>query len=146
MHRAAALEQILHNEIPISKAMGIRVANYDGASLSLAAPLAPNINHKSTAFGGSLYSLAVLCGWGLLHLKLADARMHKHILIQESSIRYLHPVEHDLHAECRLDDAAFKQFLRTLEKHGRARLSLDVIITQDKRPAVEFTGRYVVHG
>jgi thioesterase domain-containing protein len=146
MIRTAALEQILHSEIPISQAMGIRVADYDGASLSLDAPLAPNINHKSTAFGGSLYSLAVLCGWGLLHLKLADARMHKHIVIQESTIRYLHPVEHDLHAECRLDDAAFKYFLRTLEKHGRARLSLDVIITHDNRPAVEFTGRYVVHG
>ncbi len=146
MIRAAALEQILHNEIPISRAMGIRVAGYDGASLKLDAPLAPNINHKSTAFGGSLYSLAVLCGWGLLHLKLAEARLHKHIVIQESSIRYLHPVEHDLHAECRLDEDAFRKFLRTLKKHGRARISLDAVITQDNRPAVEFSGRYVVHG
>jgi len=39
MHRAAALEQILHTEIPISRAMGIRVAYYDGASLKLDAPL-----------------------------------------------------------------------------------------------------------
>lgn len=146
MIRAAALEQILHNEIPISRAMGIRVAGYDGASLKLDAPLAPNTNHKSTAFGGSLYSLAVLCGWGLLHLKLAEARLHKLIVIQESSIHYLHPVEHDLHAECRLDDDAFSKFLRTLKKHGRARISLDAVITQDNRPAVEFSGRYVVHG
>jgi thioesterase domain-containing protein len=146
MIRAAALEQILHTEIPISKAMGIRVAYYDGASLKLDAPLAPNTNHKSTAFGGSLYSLAVLCGWGLLHLKLADARMHKHIVIQDSNIRYLHPVEHDLHAVCRLDDAAFKHFLLTLAKHDRARLSLDVVITHDNQRSVEFTGHYVVHG
>lgn len=146
MTPAAALEHILHNEIPISKAMGVRVAGYDGTSLDLAAPLAPNINHKSTAFGGSLYSLAVLCGWGLLHLKLAEAKLHKHIVIQESSIRYLHPVGQDLHAECRLDDTAFKHFLRTLNKHGRARLSLAVTITHGNRPAVEFSGRYVVHG
>lgn len=146
MHRAAALEQLLHNEIPITRAMGIRVAYYDGTSLNLDAPLEPNLNHKSTAFGGSLYSLAVLCGWGLLHLKLADARMHKHIVIQESTIRYLHPVEHDLHAECRLDDAAFEHFLLTLKKHGRARISLAAVIMQNNLPAVEFTGRYVVHG
>jgi thioesterase domain-containing protein len=146
MIRAAALEQILHTEIPISRSIGIRVASYDGASLKLDAPLAPNTNHKSTAFGGSLYSIAVLCGWGLLHLKLADARIHKHIVIQESTIRYLLPVEHDLHAECRLDDAAFKHFLQTLNKHGRARLSLDVAIADDNRTAVEFSGRYVVHG
>jgi thioesterase domain-containing protein len=146
MHRAAALEQLLHSEIPISRAMGIRVSHYDGASLRLDAPLEPNFNHKSTAFGGSLYSLAVLCGWGLLHLMLADARIHKHIVIQESNIRYLHPVVQDLHAECRLDDAAFKRFLHMLERNGRARLSLDVVITQGNRAAVEFTGRYVVHG
>ena len=59
--------------------MGIRVAAYDGTSLKLTAPLAPNINHKSTAFGGSLYSLAVLCGWGIVHLKLAEAALHKHL-------------------------------------------------------------------
>ncbi|MGA8864964.1 MAG: thioesterase domain-containing protein [Gallionella sp.] len=146
MSRTAALELILHTEIPISKAMGVRVRGYDGSSLGLSAPLAPNTNHKSTAFGGSLYSLAVLCGWGLLHLKLAEAKLHKHIVIQESSIRYLHPVEQALHAECRLDNAAFKRMLNTLHRHGRARIALDVAITQDDRPAVEFSGRYVVHG
>jgi len=146
MTPAAALERILHIEIPISKEMGVRVASYDGTSLSLAAPLAPNINRHGTAFAGSLYSLAVLCGWGLLDLKLAEAKLHKHIVIQESSIRYLHPVEHDLVAECRFDNDAFKHFLRTLNKHGRARLSLDVTISQDNLPAVEFSGRYVVHG
>ena len=95
--------------------MGIRVASFDGASLILDAPLDPNLNHKSTAFGGSLYSIAVLCGWGLLHLKLAEARLHKHIVIQESNIRYLHPVVQDLHAECRLDgmeQALFVDFQR----------------------------------
>ena len=142
----ATLEYTLHSEIPISQAMGIRVAYYDGATLRLAAPLAPNINHKCTAFGGSLYTLAVLCGWGMLYLKLAEAALHKHIVIQESNIRYVLPVDQDMQAECLLDDAVFQHFLRTLNKYDRARLSLDVVITQDNRPAVEFSGRYVVHG
>jgi len=146
MSLAAGLESILHEEIPISQAMGVRVAGCDGSSLRLTAPLAPNINHKCTAFGGSLFSLAVLCGWGMVHLKLAEARLHKHIVIQESNIRYLLPVDQEMHAECRLDDAAFRQFMRTLERHGRARLSLDVVITHHGQPAVEFSGRYVVHG
>ena len=102
--------------------------------------------YKSTAFGGSLYSLAVLCGWGMVHLKLAEAGLRKHIVIQESNIRYLLPVDQDIQAECCLDDVAFKCFLRTLQKHDRARLSLDVIIIHDNQLAVEFSGRYVVHG
>lgn len=143
---AATLERTLHGEIPISQAMGVSVAGYDGTTLKLSAPLAPNINHKCTAFGGSLYALAVLCGWGMVHLKLAEAGLHKHIVIQESSIRYLLPVDHDMQAECRLDGGALQPFLRTLAKHGRARLSLDVVITHNNQPAVEFSGRYVVHG
>lgn len=146
MIQAAALERTLHDEIPLSQAMGIRVTAYDGSHLKLLAPLAPNINHKCTAFGGSLYSLAVLCGWGMLHIKLTEAGLHKHIVIQEADIRYLLPVDQDLHAECHLDDAAYQRFLRTLNKHGRSRLSLDVVITHNNQPAVEFSGRYVVHG
>lgn len=146
MTPAAALERTLHDEIPLSQAMGIRVAGFDGTSLRMTAPVAPNINHQSTAFGGSLYSLSVLCGWGLLHLKLAEARLHKHIVIQDADIRYLLPVDHDMNAECKVDEAKLKNFLRALEKHGRARLSLDVVINQDDQVAVEFSGRYVVHG
>ena len=146
MTPATRLEHTLHHEIPISREMGIGVAGYDGRQLRLVAPLSPNINHKCTAFGGSLYSLAVLCGWGMLHLKLAEAGLHKHIVIQEADIRYLLPVDQNMQAECSLDDGAFQRFLRTLEKHGRSRLALDVVIRHDGQPAVEFSGRYVVHG
>jgi thioesterase domain-containing protein len=146
MPAAANLEYLLHSEIPLSQAMGIRVAGYDGRCLRLAAPLAPNINHKLTAFGGSLYSLAVLCGWGLLHLKLAEAGLHKHIVIQEGNIRYLRPVNREMLAECSVDEADLSRFLRILEKHDRARLALDVVIHHQGQPAVEFSGRYVVHG
>jgi len=145
MTTASELENTLHEEIPLSRAIGIQVAAYRNNMLQLIAPLVPNINHKCTAFGGSLYSLAVLCGWGLLHLRLREAGLRKHIVIQESNVRYLLPVENDMTAECRLDEAAFARFLRTLEKHGRSRLALDVIIMRDGRPAVEFSGRYVVH-
>ncbi|HKB60399.1 MAG TPA: thioesterase domain-containing protein [Gallionellaceae bacterium] len=140
------LENLLHEEIPLTRALGIRATAYDGRCLVLSAPLSPNINHKSTAFGGSLYSVAVSCGWGLLHLKLAEAGLHRHIVIQESSIRYLRPVSGDMRATCCVEDAALERFMRALHKHDRARLELAVSVSHDDRPAVEFSGRYVVHG
>jgi thioesterase domain-containing protein len=139
------LERVLHEDIPLSKAIGIGVASYDGTRLQLTAPLAPNINHKCTAFGGSLYSAAVLCGWGLLHLKLTEAGLHKHIVIQEADVRYLFPVDADITAECSVDQTSLQKFLHALKKHGRARLSLDVVIKHNGQLAVEFSGRYVVH-
>src|SRR5690606_6825838 len=65
---AAALERELLAEIPLARAMQLSVAAYDGATLALAAPLAPNGNDKGCAFGGSLASLMTLAGWGLAHL------------------------------------------------------------------------------
>lgn len=108
-------------------------------------PLEPNLNHKCTAFGGSLYSLAVLCGWGLLHLKHKEAGLHRHIVIQEADIRYLQPIAHNMQAECAVDNNALQRFMTTLNKHGRARLALDVLIKHNDQPAVTFSGRYVVH-
>lgn len=144
MMHAAALEQTLHRDIPITREMGIRVATYDGKLLRLTAPLAPNVNDKGTAFGGSLYSLAVLCGWSLLHLKLKEAGLPHNVVIQEANVRYLLPVSQDITAECYIDDEAVTQMFASLKKHDRARLPLTVVLKQNERPAMEFSGRYVV--
>lgn len=64
-----ALQARLLEEIPLARHMEIRVLCSDRRSLLLSAPLAANSNHKGTAFGGSLYSVAVLAGWGLLTLE-----------------------------------------------------------------------------
>jgi thioesterase domain-containing protein len=145
MSTTARLQQTLHDDIPLTREMGISVAAYDGRQLRLAAPLAPNLNHKCTAFGGSLYSLSVLCGWGLLHLKLEEAGLHRHIVIQQADIEYLLPVAQDMEAECAVDDAALQRFMTVLQKHGRDRLPLEVVIKRDGQTAVKFSGRYVVH-
>lgn len=145
MTPAEQLEATLREDIPLAQAIGIRIAGYDGATLRLTAPLAPNYNHKLTAFGGSLFSVAVLCGWGLLHLKLGEAGVHRHIVIQESNIRYRLPVTDPIRAECRVDVASFERLLHTLQRRDRARISLDVTIFQAGFTAVEFAGKYVVH-
>ncbi len=146
MTLADKLQATLHHEIPLTRHMGIEVTHFDGHTLRLAAPLAPNINHKHTAFGGSLYALAVSCGWGMVHLKLEEAGMHRHIVIQEAEIKYLLPVAGEMCAECTVDEADWLRCLKMLQKHGRARIALQVTIPGQNNAAVEFNGRYVVHG
>lgn len=104
---AAQLQQMLHREIPLTRAMDLSVVAYDGETLRLAAPLAPNVNDKGTAFGGSLYNVAVLCGWSLLRLKLDEAGLNqKNIVIHEANTRYLTPVTGELRAACTLTSDA----------------------------------------
>ena len=57
------LQRRIVGEFAVAKHMGIVVESADDSAVVLRAPLAPNANHKGTAFGGSLYSVAVLAGW-----------------------------------------------------------------------------------
>ena len=122
---APALQQQLLADIPLARAMALSIRAWDGASLTLAAPLAPNINDKGCAFGGSLASLMTLAGWALLKLAL-DARAPAaacDIYVQDSTIRYLKPVWQDFEAVARLaGDHAFDEFFATLDTRGKARL------------------------
>lgn len=139
------LERLLHAEIPLTRAMGVTVAGFDALGLTLTAPLAPNINHQDTAFGGSLATLATLAGWGLLQITLRDLATVT-VVIQECRIEYLRPVTADFAATCRMPDSATLEQLRArLQRKGVARVTLDVTIGPAQRPAVRFQGRYVAY-
>jgi len=146
MNREQQLEKLLHEEIPLTTAIGIQVKYYDHASLTLLAPLANNINHKCTAFGGSLYAVAVLSGWGLLHLRLAEQGLHGHIVIQESSVKYLKPVTTDIEATATLATTQnFERFVKLFQRKGMARIEIESRVMQRGQVALEFTGNFVVH-
>jgi len=140
------LEKVLHHEIPLTTAMGISVKALTPNSVSLVAPLNKNINHKSTAFGGSLYSICVLTGWSLLYSKLDSLGERGHIVIQESNIQYLLPVTTDIETVCTNDnEVVFDRAIRMYQKKGRARFILATKVFQNDHLAVSFEGKYVVH-
>jgi thioesterase domain-containing protein len=141
----AELEATIHHEIPISAAMGLRVAAYADGALTLHAPLAPNVNHTQTAFAGSLNAVVTLAGWGLVWLILRQAALDGQIVIQDSSIQYLRPVTSDVAATCRLSEPdQLNAFQTLLGRRGRARIGVAGEIREDGSIAVRFTGRYVV--
>ena len=111
-------------KIPLTAALQVEFHHYDGDELVLAAPLAPNVNDKGCAFGGSLASLLTLAGWGLILLKLEAARIDCDIYVQDSNIRYLAPLWGDLraHATVAAEEAPWSTFLATLAARGRARI------------------------
>lgn len=139
------LQNLLNNEIPITRSLEISVTYYNGSILEITAPLKPNINHKSTAFGGSLYTLAVLSGWGLLHLKMHENHLNGHIVIQQSEADYIHPVTKDFVARASIEETTAGRGFKMFKKKGKTRFVLDTTIEQDGRVAMKMTGRYVIH-
>jgi thioesterase domain-containing protein len=122
---APQFEQQLLADIPLARAMQLRVADWSEDRLRLSAPLAPNINDKGCAFGGSLASLMTLVGWGLIVLRLRALGRSCDIYVQDSMVRYMAPVWSDFIAEAQLAEGeSWDAFLATLEQRGRARLSV----------------------
>ncbi|MFC4818897.1 YiiD C-terminal domain-containing protein [Dokdonella ginsengisoli] len=142
---AAALEHELLADIPLARAMALRADAYDGASLTLAAPLAPNVNDKGCAFGGSLASLMTLSGWGLIKLAVDARALACDIYVQDSSVRYLAPVWQDFAAVARLAEGeAFEEFFATLAARGKGRLRVHCTVPlADGSPAATLDARFV---
>ncbi len=113
----------IREHIPIASHLGAAVEAWDGASVRLSAPLAANLNHRSTAFGGSLSALAILSGWTLLHLALRARGIDAQVIIQRSEMDFDAPVTGDLAVTSALPAAArWERFLATLARHRRARV------------------------
>ena len=142
MNHGRQIEELFYDKIPITRALGVRVEEYDGRRLVLTAPLAENVNHLGTAFGGSLNALAVLSGYGLLWLELRDTECH--IVIRDSSIHYDRPVRGDIRAVCvRPDDEALGAFRQQFRQKGRARIVLSATVEDAGVAAVRFRGTFV---
>lgn len=146
---AGDLEAVLHRDIPLTREMGIKVLGWRDHQLHLHLPLAPNVNHKNTLFGGSLYCGAVLVGWGWLYLRLKEAGIDDgHIVIQDGQISYPLPVTRDGVAVCDApDEASWEKFLKLYQRRGRARLALHtrIVVEGSEETAVEFVGQFVLH-
>ncbi len=135
-------EHFLHEQIPLTQAMGVALESYDGAQLVITAPLEPNHNHLGTAFGGSLSVLATLTGYAMLWLQLGDRQAH--IVIRESTIRYKRPVRGMLRAIChRPEEAKLAEFRTTFSATGKAHIKLQVRIEHADQTCVEFEGDFV---
>jgi thioesterase domain-containing protein len=137
-----ATERFLHEQIPLTRAMGVRVERFDDAGLILTAPLGPNHNHLGTAFGGSLSAIATLTGYALLWLELGDR--DSHIVIKGSSLKFRHPVRGEIRAVCpRIGAEALAAFRGKFARTGKAGISLRVSIVEDGVECVEFEGLFV---
>lgn len=142
--QAADLARYLHEHIPLSRALAVEVRHVGPELVRLAAPLAPNLNHRRTAFGGSVASLAILAGWSWLLARLADRSPVPRLVIQEETVEYLAPIDAVFEATCPAPpDAAWQRFLRALDGRGRGRLELSAEVMSEGRLAARFRGLYV---
>ena len=138
------VQDYLYRNIPLSRAMAVSVRAAHTERVVLAAPLAPNINHRETVFGGSAAALAILAAWTLLHLRLERETFNGRIVIQASTIRYDKPIVDAFEAVCAFTDAPrWARFTATLYRRRRARITLDATLYCGGDTVGAFSGEYV---
>lgn len=138
------LEHYLHEHIPLSKAMQVSVIEAEDERIILSAPLAPNINHTESVFGGSASAVAILAAWSILHVRLKNAGIASRIVIQSNSMRYERPIFDTFTARSFITQPqAWEVFMRTLSRRGRARISVSSVLEYQDQPVGNFEGDFV---
>ncbi len=139
-----ALTAYLHQQMPLTQAMGIVVQQVDDDLTRLRAPLGPNLNHQQTAFGGSIAAMGITAGWVYLHGRLQREGIAARLIIQKSQVEYLHPITGDLDACCGpIPQADWMSFITRLRQRGRARISRSSQIQCEGRIGAIHHGVYV---
>nr|WP_256995413.1 thioesterase domain-containing protein [Rhizobium sp. L1K21] len=138
------MEDYLHSHIPLSAAMAIHVDDISSESVRLTAPLAPNINHRETVFGGSASAICILSAWSLLHLSLKAQGLESRVVIQSNTMDYSRPVTSQFSARSFFEEpAAWPRFIAILKRHGRARIALGAVLEADGEAAGRLHGEFV---
>ena len=114
------LEVYLHEHIPLSQAMQVSVVEASPDRVVLRAPLAPNINHRDTVFGGSSASLAMLASWLLLLVRLESEGLECRLVVQRGTMTLRAADRGRLHRD-RSDLES--QVLGDIHTHARAQRS-----------------------
>ena len=141
---ARELEDYLHAHIPLSAAMQVAVVAVEASGVTLAAPLAPNINHRDTVFGGSASAVAILAAWSLLHTRVRAEGVAARLVIQSNAMEYLLPIAGDFTARSALAEPdQWPRFMRTFARMGRARLRVTAELQSDGHLAARLSGEFV---
>lgn len=140
------LKDYLYDHIPLTRAMEVEVGDVSDTSLTLTAPLAPNINHRETVFGGSASALCILSAWSFIHCRLRQhPEIKPRIVIQRNSMDYLKPVLGEFKATCTLGSEKDWSFLiKCLTRKKVGRIKLTSQLTSEGEDVGSFEGSFVI--
>ncbi len=128
-----------YETIPLSEFMQVSADTFEEQTLSVSAPLAPNINLHQTMFAGSIYTLMTLTGWGLVWLKLKQHKVSGDIVLAKADVRYIAPI----HGQARALVTWPNIDLSGFEKSRRLKCPLLVELYCADKLCASFKGVYV---
>lgn len=134
-------------DIPLLNAMHLSFVSFENLTLTMEAPLAPNINNKGTAFGGSIASICLFGGWAVATLAFVDNDIHNtEIVVYKNEMTFERPARGHLlvNAFIKPDDFAACLARLKAKDEGRIRLDIHVELFHDDERCATMSGLYVL--
>lgn len=142
-----SFEAECRQDIPLLNAMHLSFVDYGDLALTMEAPLAPNINNKGTAFGGSIASICLFGGWAVSTLAFMDNDIHNtEIVVFKNEMTFERPARGHLDIRASIKPEDFEVCLSRLKAGdpGRLRLDIQVELFHDDDRCATMQGLYVV--
>jgi len=139
------LQRYLHDRIPLTRAMAIEVRAATTAGVEIYAPLAPNINHRDTVFGGSASAVAILAAWSALYVRMRSEGRAGRIVIRRNTMAYERPITDCFTATASPpSDAAWAKAVAALGKGRPARVHVKATLECRGERVGALEGEFVV--
>ncbi len=139
------LKQWIYQKIPAVKNFEFDIQNIKPGYANLKVPLVPHINHKGTAFGGSLYNSAVLACYLLVYSELASlGQSSDSFVISDGTMKYIKPVTADFDVKVGWSQVQLDSVVKALQSKKKARWTLFAEIECNGEKCAEFQGRFVL--
>lgn len=139
-----SIQVYLYEQIPLSKAMEVEVEKVTNELVILTAPIEPNINHRSTVFGGSASTLAILSAWTLINFRLQSEGITARLVIQKNTMSYDKPITSDFKAVCSFNELQkWAKFIKILQRKKKSRITVNSFIQCEQEQVGKFTGAFV---
>jgi thioesterase domain-containing protein len=136
-----SLQQKIRRSIPLSETMQFEIEQLSSHSITVMAPLAPNINIHGTGFAGSIYSLGILTGWALTTHIMSLTGMQASLVVARAEIKYRSPVTADIKCFASVSESASKEFYDNFKAGSNSPLQLCIDIGEEKN--AQLTARFV---
>lgn len=123
--------------------MTINALNHTEVKVGL--PLDKNINHRGSAFGGSIDSLFLTTGWAFIRFLVDHYTPTPIIVGSRGETKFIKPILKDFEASLVIPPKQeIDRFLTTFDRFGRARITTQAVIELDGEVCAEFEGDFVV--
>ena len=142
---AAELEAYLHERIPLTRAMAVEVRSAGTDGVEVYAPLAPNINHRDTVFGGSASAVAIVAAWSALHVRMRAAGLDVRLVIRRNTMSYERPIATGFTATAAPPAGdAWEKLVATVARGRPARVNVHAQLQCEGQLVGELDGEFAV--